>query len=62
MKHKPPILWQVLAEEYEQAAEEYYGLWMDCVYAECKPEADCEYDHYLESLRVARCARRKVRM
>lgn len=52
--------WTVVAEECDICAEEYYDLWMDCVYHELVPEANCAYDSYLEQLRMAKEARKRM--
>ena len=60
MKHKPPILWQVLAEEYDKAAQEHYHNWKEYLWRDCPKEAECEYDLYLEQKQAAQYARKKA--
>jgi len=61
MKTHPKVMWQVLAAEYETAADEHYGLWMDYTFHGQLPEAGCEWDHYKENLKKAKICRRKSR-
>ena len=52
--------WPVIAEESDICAQEFYEMWMDCVYYEVQPEADCAYDNYLEQLKIAKEARKRM--
>jgi len=61
MKTYPKVMWQIIAAEYETAAEEHYGLWMDYTFHGQLPEAGCEWRKYKESLAAARKCRQNAK-